>query len=69
MSLREWFGAATNDLGEFRIPNLQAGQSMVEADPDRPFLELHRGGKGSGSANEQAKSMNLHRLRLSIVRL
>jgi hypothetical protein len=43
MSLREWFGADTNDLGEFRIPNLRAGQYTIEANPpDR-----------KGGANEQ----------------
>jgi Carboxypeptidase regulatory-like domain len=51
MSRRESFGANTNDLGEFRIPNLRAGRYTIEASPQFSLREL-RPEKGSVKERE-----------------
>jgi uncharacterized protein (DUF2141 family) len=52
MSLREWFGAGTNDLGEFRIPSLRAGSYMIEAKPEHHLRQPHPGEKGRAKEQE-----------------
>jgi len=51
MNSHDLGGASTNDLGEFRIPDLRAGRYTITANPSQGFRSPHAKEKGTGKEN------------------
>jgi len=51
MNSHDLGGASTNDLGEFRIPDLRAGRYTITANPSQGFRAPHAKEKGTGKEN------------------